>query len=87
MDLRKRLTAWMGLFSLLLIACVSLYWLNAARADAEEELRASACLLQLIDALGRADANSGARARAGGGWRLSPCHPASGRRAGCAGGG
>ena len=44
----------MGLFSLLLIACVSLYWLNA-RADAEEELRASARLLQLIDALGRAD--------------------------------
>lgn len=71
MDLRKRLTAWMGLFSLLLIACVSLYWLNAARADAEEELRASARLLQLIDALGRADANP-ARVRelvAAGGFR------------------
>ena len=31
----------MGLFSPLLIAQVSLYWLNATRADAEEELRAS----------------------------------------------
>ena len=34
MDLRKRLTAWLACFSLLLVASVSVYWVSAARDDA-----------------------------------------------------
>ena len=57
MDLRKRLTAWLAGFSVLLLICVSAYWLSAARDDAREELRASAQLLALIDILARQDAS------------------------------
>ena len=57
MDLRKRLTAWLAGFSVLLLICVSAYWLNAARDDAREELRASEQLLALIDILARQDAS------------------------------
>ena len=57
MDLRKRLTVWLAGFSVLLLICVSAYWLNAARDDAREELRASEQLLALIDILARQDAS------------------------------